>query len=293
MFYYRYEQIARFNLTTQLKVTNNFILAPNGMATSTAKYSHSGELFAILELSEDISEDTTAGRLILNSCSSVYLSSANSGKQELDEKIKVFESIIEDKSKNMIYLKLSSETVTALNVKHEDQITVDIQFQPNRLTYCEWHLAVDKIADYSRIFPETFIDPELIPWNPKLQWDEALDPKLNSKQREAVLTITSPLNILLPPILLIGPFGTGKTFCLAQVIKKLLLQEDARILVCTHSNSAADLYIKEYLHPWVEDGMKEAKPLRVYYHKRWVATTHPIVQKVSCFQQNFPIANSI
>ena len=72
----------------------------------------------------------------------------------------------------------------------------------------------------------------------------------------------------------------GKTFCLAQVIKKLLLQKDARILVCTHSNSAADLYIKEYLHPWVEGGMEEAKPLRVYYHKRWVATVNTIVQNV-------------
>ena len=175
------------------------------MATSTAKYSHSGELFALLELSEDISEDTSAGRLILNSCSTIYLSS--SGKEAVD-KINVYESMIEDKSKNMIYLKLSADTVTTLNLKHDDEVTVEIQFQPNRLAYCEWHLAVDKISDYRLIFPETYIDPE-VPWNPKLQWDGALDSKLNSKQREAVLTITSPLNIHLPPILLIGPFGTG------------------------------------------------------------------------------------
>ena len=44
----RFDLIAKFNLTTNLKITNNFVLAPNGMATSTAKYSHSGELFGVL-----------------------------------------------------------------------------------------------------------------------------------------------------------------------------------------------------------------------------------------------------
>lgn len=44
----RFDLIAKFNLTTNLKITNNFILSPNGMATSTAKYSHSGELFGVL-----------------------------------------------------------------------------------------------------------------------------------------------------------------------------------------------------------------------------------------------------
>lgn len=80
----------------------------------------------------------------------------------------------------------------------------------------------------------------------------------------------------------IGPFGTGKTYTLAQAIKQLLTQPDARVLVCTHSNSAADLYIKDYLHPYVEAGHEEARPLRIYYHKRWVATVNSVVQKVRC-----------
>lgn len=79
-----------------------------------------------------------------------------------------------------------------------------------------------------------------------------------------------------------GPFGTGKTYTLAQAIKEVLLQPGTRVLVCTHSNSAADLYIKDYLHPYVEAGHEEARPLRIYYHKRWVATVNTTVQKV-CF----------
>lgn len=212
--------------------------------------------------------------MILNNCNSLYLS--KNGKK--NDKPEVYEALIEDKSKNIIYLKLSADTVKALGCKHEDEVKLDVQFQPNRLTYCEWHMAVDKIADYKIIFPETKIGPD-IPWNPKRQWDATLDQKLNSKQKEAVVTITSPINIPLPPILLIGPFGTGKTYTLAQIIKQLLSQSDARILICTHSNSAADLYIREYLHPWVESGIADAKPLRIYYHKRWVATVNSTVQK--------------
>lgn len=82
----------------------------------------------------------------------------------------------------------------------------------------------------------------------------------------------------------LGPFGTGKTYTLAQAIKQTLLQDNTRILVCTHSNSAADLYIKDYLHPYVEDGHIEAKPLRIYYHKRWVSTVHSTVQKVYMYK---------
>lgn len=137
--------------------------------------------------------------MILNNCNSLYLTKTVKG----ETKPEVYEALIEDKSKNIIYLKLSADTVKSLALKHEDGIQVDIQFQPNRLTYCEWHLAVDKISDCKILFPETNIDPD-IPWNPKRQWDISLDQKLNSKQKEAVVTITSPITKPLPPILLIG-----------------------------------------------------------------------------------------
>jgi len=46
----------------------------------------------------------------------------------------------------------------------------------------------------------------IIPWSPKRQWVEIIDKKLNVKQREAVIAITTPTNISLPPILIIGLF---------------------------------------------------------------------------------------
>lgn len=212
----RYDQVARYNLTTKLQIVSTYLLSPSGMATSTAKYSHAGELFGLLTLGKDVSEDTSAGRLILNNCASVYVSNAGSSASANDaEKRKVYEALIEDKGKTMIYLKLSAKCVLDLNLTANTEFSADIQFQLNRLTYCEWHHAIDKIADYRIIFPETFLEPS-IPWTPKKQWSDSLDPKLNSKQKEAVLAITAISNVPLPPILLIGPFGTGKTYTLAR-----------------------------------------------------------------------------
>ena len=68
--------------------------------------------------------------------------------------------------------------------------------------------------------------------------------RLNPKQREAVRAITAPLELALAPVIILGPYGTGKTFTLGRAIEQLLLTGDNRVLVCTHSNSAADLYIK-------------------------------------------------
>ncbi|XP_015746637.2 probable helicase with zinc finger domain, partial [Python bivittatus] len=156
---------------------------------------------------------------------------------------------------------------------------VELQFQLNRLPLCEMHYALDRIKDNSILFPDVSMTPT-IPWSPNRQWDEQLDPRLNAKQKEAVLAITTPLSIQLPPVLIIGPYGTGKTFTLAQAVKQILQQQDtSRILICTHSNSAADLYIKDYLHPYVEAGNPQARPLRVYFRNRWVKTVHPVVHQ--------------
>ena len=46
----------------------------------------------------------------------------------------------------------------------------------------------------------------------------------------------SPTDTPLPPVLLIGPFGTGKTMTLAETMIELLDGDDNRVLVCTHSN---------------------------------------------------------
>jgi len=59
--------LSNFNLTGNVILTTQYILSPGPL--STAKYCNgANELFAKLELNVKISEDTPAGRLILNNC---------------------------------------------------------------------------------------------------------------------------------------------------------------------------------------------------------------------------------
>nr|XP_023024171.1 probable helicase with zinc finger domain isoform X1 [Leptinotarsa decemlineata] len=278
----RYELIAQYNLTTKLQITYSYILSPNSMAASTAKFSNDGELYASVSLGKELSEDTSEGRLILMHCNTVYLCLS---VYDPHHRKKVYEALIEDKGKNNIYVRLSAQTVTEMRLTPESDVEVEIQFQLNRIPYCEWHYTIDKMASYKMIFPETYIEPS-IPWSPSRQWSRTLDSRLNTKQKEAVNAITTPLCVPLPPILVIGPFGTGKTFTLAQAIRELIKEPNNRILLCTHSNSAADLYIKDYLDQWVEAGEENARPLRIYYKKRWVTTVSPIVQKYCLIRNN-------
>lgn len=80
---------------------------------------------------------------------------------------------------------------------------MDIQFHLNRLPYCELHYIVDRLTDLTCLFPDTYLEP-VIPWSPSRQWAHNLDPRLNVKQKEAVVAITTPLDVVLPPILIIG-----------------------------------------------------------------------------------------
>lgn len=56
--------------------------------------------------------------------------------------------------------------------------------------------------------------------------------------------------------------------------------------------SAADLYIKDFIHPIVKEGHMEAVPLRIYYRHRWVQTVPEVVLQyclleMSASQGNF------
>lgn len=101
-------------------------------------------------------------------CPFFILSAVKKSSKENDEskeKRIVYEALIEDKGKNTIYLRLSANTVKTLKLKRDTEVLFDVQFQLNRIPYCEWHQAVDKITDFKLIFPDTYTEPS-IPWTP-------------------------------------------------------------------------------------------------------------------------------
>ncbi|XP_045442251.1 probable helicase with zinc finger domain isoform X5 [Pipistrellus kuhlii] len=255
----QYKEVSKFNLKVQLQILASFMLTG---VSGGAKYAQNGQLFGRFKLTETLSEDTLAGRLVMTKVNAVYLLPVPKENlvQTQGTKEKVYEATIEEKTKEYIFLRISRECCEELNLRPDCDTQVELQFQLNRLPLCEMHYALDRIKDNGVLFPDITMTPT-IPWSPNRQWDEQLDPRLNAKQKEAVLAITTPLSIQLPPVLIIGPYGTGKTFTLAQAVKHILQQQETRILICTHSNSAADLYIKDYLHPYVEAGNPQARPL--------------------------------
>ena len=58
----------------------------------------------------------------------------------------------------------------------------------------------------------------------------------NDNQFEAIMKAASVPKDVSPPLLIVGPFGTGKTFTLAQAAKFVIQKDDTRVLICTHSN---------------------------------------------------------
>lgn len=97
---------------------------------------------------------------------------------------------------------------------------------------------------------------------------QRLEPKLNESQRKVIKRILAPEDVS-SPLVVFGPFGTGKTFTLNQAIRELVTRESNRVLLCTHTNSAADIHVK-LLHEYLTEhnGLKATQPLRIYQPKR-------------------------
>lgn len=290
-----------FNALIKVQLASRYLMAASPSNSTTAKYARPGELFGRIELSSELSEDSQAGRLILTKCQAILVrfgppagAEGGASKRKKEKKVKlnrkkIWECLIEDTAKSVVYVRLSSAMVKENKLTPDMRIKAEVQFKLSRLSMVEQHYAIDKVTDLSIVYPDTEPVPR-IPWSPSSQWCTDLEPNLNPKQREAIIAITAPLTINLPPILIHGPYGTGKTYTLGKAIEHLLKKEGNKMLVCTRSNSAADLYIKDYLDPAVVAaggggpvvGAAPAGPvqlLRVYYHHRWVQTVHPTVQK--------------
>ena len=77
-----------------------------------------------------------------------------------------------------------------------------------------------------------------------------------------------------------GPFGTGKTFTLNQAIRRISVNQNNRVLICTHSNSAADLHV-ELLDTYLkkENSILACRPLRIYAPLRKLSTVSDTVKE--------------
>ncbi|NWX39265.1 HELZ2 Helicase, partial [Steatornis caripensis] len=259
--------IAKLNLRVPISLTPMLQSLSVGM-----KFALSGELFAAVPTPYNLSPDTDEGYLLSRSVPTAFLA--------LDPPVdnRVYEVTVEHKAttEKTIWLQIPKRCCSELNFKPNTSHEVEIQFQIDQLLFRQWHQAVDRLLDEKLVLPD--VASCSVPCSLRSPQ------KGNSKQKLAISFITGQATSSrqVPPLLIYGPFGTGKTFTLAMATMEILRQPNTRVLICTHTNSAADIYIREYFHNYVTTGHPWAVPLRIISTDRPINLTDPITQMYCC-----------
>lgn len=75
-------------MKVNLKLVDRYLLIPG--ALSAAKYAQSGEMFARMELVDNLSEDLLAAKLVLQSCNTAWISPCNNTDENSPKKVRSF-----------------------------------------------------------------------------------------------------------------------------------------------------------------------------------------------------------
>lgn len=131
-----------------------------------------------------------------------------------------------------MYLELSRECCSDLSLRSGESHQMEVQFQLNRVRFCTMHRAVDLLPDTTRVLPDLGRCEVPVP-------DRCGNgiPALNVKQKEALgFAVGSSDATSVAPLLIYGPFGTGKTFTLATAARQLSKDPGNKVLICTWTN---------------------------------------------------------
>ncbi|XP_069739798.1 3'-5' exoribonuclease HELZ2 isoform X2 [Narcine bancroftii] len=278
-FLYQEEQaeadiVSRLNLQVTISITDVLMETSEGL-----KIAQSGELFALVPTPMALT-NSNEGYLFKRAVKTVLLAPNPCSNNVVYEAAIVQAASTE----RHIGLQLSLRCNNELGFCKGSSCNVEIQFQLDRLAFCFRHQAVDKLPNEQIIFPDFTISS--IP-----QCTDAI-PIGNQKQRDAIAFITGQPcgKRIVPPLLIYGPFGTGKTFTLAKAAMEIVKKPGTRLLLCTETNSAADLYVKDYFHQYVCSENPEGRPLRLKYVKQNSIHTDPVTLKYCLLSNNSFIA---
>ncbi|XP_063686487.1 probable helicase with zinc finger domain [Bolinopsis microptera] len=149
-----------------------------------------------------------------------------------------------------------------------------VRFTQKRKDFKYMHYAIDHVS-LNLMFPDYSPDRSSKPEELAMLLDKT---NLNKAQRGVIEDILDPFTSHIPT-LVCGPFGTGKTSTLVEAVSILLqVNTMSRILVCTHSNSAADIYIERLDKKFGSEFLR-GKVLRHFYHERKQTTIKPLLLK--------------
>ncbi|XP_052276348.1 uncharacterized protein LOC127875362 isoform X2 [Dreissena polymorpha] len=274
----RKQRIAEFDMSTCLTHVSESSVVTN----FEGRVQRQDKLFANIQLNDEFKADTLAAQLLFRDTNYVLIRPLTD-----DTKTKVYEVLILRLQKDSIVVQVTDTFVNDVDFSSKKEIPIEVQMQLNRSNLLNMHKAIDNLDGLHLVLPENF--PHLdISETPMSPIDEDLD-KCNKNQRDAIRKAAVTGVMEAPPLLIVGPFGTGKTFTIAQATKYIIHKESsARVLICTHSNSEADIYIKEYFHSYVKSGHEEARPLRVVFQHRWAHTVSEDVKPYCLLTNDVP-----
>lgn len=271
------QKISRYNLCAEMAVSEII------QEDSALVNSQPGTLFGCLLLSDELSEDTDIGKLVLTSCSSVYIGLPTSKKKVYEvEILNERNSDLKGYYRNKIYLCLTQSCIKDLLLKAGSTQKVEIQFQLNRQSFCLMHYAVDNLVSIDLVFP----DPVKNFLSQKSKPIKCRSGILNDEQLIAVKYILGQRGHYLCPFILNGAYGTGKTETLAQATMELLdTQPNCKILICTQCNSSADLFIQKHLDKYMEKKNQTKSLLRIIYCHRHIMSVPEEVRKYTLISE--------
>ena len=190
-------------------------------------FANHGELFCTVSAPFNLTPDTPEGCVLKRSIHSGLIAPLC----PKDHGSEVYEAIIlKNANKNKIHLKLSKRCCSDLQLKTGETHRMELQFQLDRLPFCEMHKAIDLLPDTKMVLPD--LDKCEVPMN------STQCHHLNVKQQAAVDFIIGTSNSRkgIAPLLIYGPFGTGKTFTLATAARELTRDPKNKVLICTYTN---------------------------------------------------------
>ncbi|XP_036099976.1 helicase with zinc finger domain 2 isoform X1 [Molossus molossus] len=265
--------VAKLNLRAPVSLKTSLQTPALGML-----FPPPGALYAEVPIPSSLAPDTDQGFLLSRAVSTALLAPVPAPDR------RVFEVRLETRasSEQARWLLLPAHCCEALGLQPETSPLLEVQFQVDLLTFRLWHEAVDALPEERLVVPDlqACALPCRRPSPPALHG--------NRKQKLAVELIVSggPGGQPVAPLLIYGPFGTGKTYTLALASLEVIRQPHTKVLICTHTNSAADIYIQEHFHGHVTSGHPEATPLRVMYTDRPPSQTDAATLQYCCLTKD-------
>ncbi|XP_026145910.1 helicase with zinc finger domain 2-like [Carassius auratus] len=270
------EEIAEEELISRLNVCGRVFLSDQ--LGDGKFYAAAGKLFATLKVSCSLTPDSPEGLMLKRGVQMALVNCIPAkASVPVDRRNHVYEALVlkQGAGEGHIGLYLCAQCVSELQLRKETWCKMEVQFQLDRLTFCQIHQAIDHLPDLHNVLLD--FSNCCVPVNITKQCE------LNNKQQVALNFILGKceVNKLAPPLLIYGPFGTGKTLCLASAAVKLALHSKNKVLICTYTNSSADLYVREHFHPYIANGHPNLKILRIKANRGGasIKATDDITQK--------------